>query len=91
MQPDQHVNPAEEPSSTSSPGRPADPAAEGTTFTFMPGVLREPASRIRIQLRVMRIGRRPDNDIIVSDLGVSKEHAELRRTPAGRLLDHRRR
>jgi pSer/pThr/pTyr-binding forkhead associated (FHA) protein len=82
MQPDQHVNPAEEPSSTSSPGRPADPAAEGTPF--MPGVLREPASRIRIQLRVMRIGRRPDNDIIVSDLGVSKEHAELRRTPADR-------
>ena len=32
MPPDQHVNPAEEPSSTSSPGRPADPAAEGTTF-----------------------------------------------------------
>jgi hypothetical protein len=83
MPPDQHVNPAEEPSSTSAPGRPADPAAEGTTL--MPGVLREPASRIRIQPQVMRIGRRPDNDIIVvSDLGVPKQHAELRRTPAGR-------
>ncbi len=33
---------------------------------------------------VTRIGRRPDNDIVVSDLGVSKQHAELRRTPAGR-------
>jgi ADP-ribose pyrophosphatase YjhB (NUDIX family) len=33
---------------------------------------------------VRRIGRRPDNDIIVNDLGVSKQHAELRRTPAGR-------
>jgi FHA domain len=82
MPPDQHVNPAEEPASTSSPGRPADPAAEG--ITLMPGVLREPASRIRIQPQVMRIGRRPDNDIIVSDLGVPKQHTELRRTPAGR-------
>jgi pSer/pThr/pTyr-binding forkhead associated (FHA) protein len=50
----------------------------------MPGVLREPTSRVRIQTQVMRIGRRPDNDIIVSDLGVSKQHAELRRSPAGR-------
>jgi predicted component of type VI protein secretion system len=33
---------------------------------------------------VRRIGRRPDNDIIVSDLGVSKQHAELRRSTAGR-------
>ena len=57
MPPDKHVNPAEEPLSTSAPGQPADLAAEGTTF--MPGVLREPASRIRIQSQVMRIGRRP--------------------------------
>ena len=35
-------------------------------------------------LQVTRIGRRPDNDIVVSDLGVSKQHAELRHTPAGR-------
>ena len=34
--------------------------------------------------QVTRIGRRPDNDIVVSDLSVSKQHAELRRTPAGR-------
>jgi len=32
----------------------------------------------------MRIGRRPDNDTVVADLGVSEHHAELRRTPAGR-------
>jgi pSer/pThr/pTyr-binding forkhead associated (FHA) protein len=31
----------------------------------------------------MRIGRNPHNDIIVSDLGVSKHHAELRRAPSG--------
>lgn len=82
MPPDQHVNPAEEPSPASSSSRPEDPAADGTTFP--PGVLRAPASRIRIQRQVTRIGRRPGNDIVVGDLRVSKEHAELRRTPAGR-------
>jgi hypothetical protein len=50
----------------------------------MPGVLRETTSRVRIQSQVMRIGRPPDNDIVISDQGVSKQHAELRRTPAGR-------
>jgi hypothetical protein len=58
MPPEQHVNPAEEPS----------PAA----------------ARFQSQPQVTRIGRRPDNDIVISDLGVSKHHAELRRTPAGR-------
>ena len=43
-----------------------------------------PASLLRIQPQVTRIGRRPDNDIIVHDLGVSKQHVELRRTPVGR-------
>ncbi len=43
-----------------------------------------PTARVYIQSPVMRIGRRPDNDIIVPDPGVSKQHAELRRTPAGR-------
>jgi ABC transport system ATP-binding/permease protein len=53
--------------------------------TFMPGVLREPTSKIRIQSKVLKIGRRPDNDIVVSDLGVSKQHAELRTSPTGRF------
>jgi ABC transport system ATP-binding/permease protein len=84
MAPDPHVNPAEEPPPTSAPSRSKYPAADCTTF--MPGVLRDPASRVRIQPQVMRIGRRPDNDIIIFDPGVSEHHAELRRTPAGRYL-----
>jgi pSer/pThr/pTyr-binding forkhead associated (FHA) protein len=80
MPPEQHVNSAEE---EPSPGRPGEPAADETTFA--PGVLPEPISRVRIQPQVMRIGRHPDNDIIVSDLSVSKQHAELRRAPARRF------
>ncbi len=81
MPPDPPVDPAEEPSPTSSPTRPEDRVPDAT---FTPGVLREPTSRVRIQPQVRRIGRGPDNDIVVMDLGVSKQHAELRRTPAGR-------
>ena len=33
--------------------------------------------------KTIRIGRRPDNDIIVSDLGVAKQHAKSVATPAG--------
>jgi len=62
-------------------GRKPAPASSDTTF--MPGVLRDPTARMRIQ-KVMKIGRRPDNDIVVSDLGVSKQHAELRLSPTGR-------
>jgi hypothetical protein len=82
MPSDQHVNPAGERSSSSSPSRPEALAADDTAF--QPGVLRDPVSRIRLQSQVKRIGRRPDNDIIVAALGVSKQHAELRRTSAGR-------
>ena len=51
--------------------------------TFMPGVLRDAVSRGRIQARVMRIGRGSDNDIVVADLNVSEQHAELRVTETG--------
>jgi ABC-type multidrug transport system ATPase subunit len=75
-----------------TPDRPQVPGA-GSGFeprpmdtTFMPGVLREPTSRVRIAgSKVMKIGRRPDNDIVVSDLGVSKQHAELRLSATGRF------
>ena len=53
--------------------------------TSLPGVDREPTSRIQLQAaRVLKIGRRPDNDIVLADLGVSKHHAELRMSPTGR-------
>ena len=39
-------------------------------------VIHSPASLIRI-------GRQPDNDVVLDDLLVSRHHAELRRTPGG--------
>jgi pSer/pThr/pTyr-binding forkhead associated (FHA) protein len=39
---------------------------------------------IWIQPPLMRIGRHPDNDVIVAEPGVSEQHAELRRTAPGR-------
>jgi ABC-type multidrug transport system ATPase subunit len=61
------------------------PAASAGDTTRMPGVVRDPTSRVRIQSKVMKIGRRPDNDIVVPDIGVSKQHAELRLSPTGRF------
>jgi ABC-type multidrug transport system ATPase subunit len=68
-------------------GRASEPAASDTTF--MPGVLRDPTNRLQIQSKVTTIGRRPDNDIRIDDLGVSKLHAELRVSPSGQkeLID----
>ena len=63
------------------PRMPREPV-DGNT-TFLPGVIRDPTTRLQLQAKVMRIGRRPDNDIVVSDLGVSKQHAELRKSPTG--------
>jgi ABC transport system ATP-binding/permease protein len=62
------------------PDQNVNPAEE----PFMPGVRRDPASRIRIPIQVTRIGRRPDNDIVIVDPDVSEQHAELRRAPASR-------
>jgi ABC transport system ATP-binding/permease protein len=56
---------------------------EGDT-TFLPGVYRDPTSRFRLQSKVIKIGRRPDNDVVLTDLGVSKQHAELRQSSSGR-------
>jgi ABC transport system ATP-binding/permease protein len=39
---------------------------------------REPSVIRRLPTKVLRIGRAPDNDVVISDLGVSRHHAELR-------------
>ena len=59
------------------PSVPAMPAGAATASHREPSVIRQ------LPTKVLRIGRAPDNDIVVSDLGVSRHHAELRRTGSG--------
>jgi ABC-type multidrug transport system ATPase subunit/pSer/pThr/pTyr-binding forkhead associated (FHA) protein len=48
------------------------------------GVDRDPISIIKVRTPTLRIGRSQDNDIVLSDLIVSRHHAELRKTSDGR-------
>src|SRR5262249_60970263 len=46
-------------------------------------IMRQPSAIMRLPTRVLRIGRAADNEVVVSDLSVSRYHAELRRSPRG--------
>ena len=59
--------------------RAAEPALPETP----PSVDRHPAHRLLLPAQAMRIGRTPDNDLILADLDVSRHHAELRKSPTG--------
>ena len=50
---------------------------------LLPSVDRRPTSRMPLPAKAMRIGRVPDNDLVLSDLNVSRHHAELRKSPTG--------
>ncbi|WP_238153858.1 FHA domain-containing protein [Streptomyces xinghaiensis] len=63
-------------------GGPRQPPAGGT----QPYDGQQPTGLHRLALgRVMRIGRALENDLVVSDLQVSRHHAEFRSTPDGRF------
>ena len=40
-------------------------------------------SRMPLPAKALRIGRVPDNDLVLADLDVSRHHAELRKSPTG--------
>ena len=44
---------------------------------------RAPSSIMRLPARLLRIGRAEDNEVVVSDLSVSRRHAELRKSARG--------
>jgi ABC transport system ATP-binding/permease protein len=60
----------------------AQPAA-AVQAEMLPSVDRRPTSRMPLPAKAMRIGRVPDNDVVLSDLNVSRHHAELRKSPTG--------
>ncbi len=67
------------------PARP-DPAAARPGPVPRPGgssIARQPSAIMRLPTRVLRIGRANDNEVVVSDLSVSRYHAELRRSSRG--------
>ncbi|ARP73599.1 ABC transporter ATP-binding protein [Streptomyces pluripotens] len=56
-----------------TPNRPTEVSLPKLTGTF-----RRPTSVRPLPARTIRIGRAPDNDLVVDDLTVSRRHAELR-------------
>jgi ABC-type multidrug transport system ATPase subunit len=64
------------------PPAPAPPAA-AVQADMLPSVDRRPTSRMPLPAKALRIGRVPDNDVVLSDLNVSRHHAELRKSPTG--------
>jgi mRNA-degrading endonuclease RelE of RelBE toxin-antitoxin system len=44
---------------------------------------RRPTARTPLPAQAMRIGRVPDNDLVLPHLDVSRHHAELRKSPTG--------
>ena len=61
---------------------PAQPAS-AVQSDMLPSVDRRPTSRMPLPAKALRIGRVPDNDVVLSDLNVSRHHAELRKSPTG--------
>lgn len=80
-------NPADGPRATlvgrtpPAPARPARPSA--VSMPSATGTFRQPTSVRPLPARTVRIGRAPDNDLVVDDLIVSRRHAELRSLDGG--------
>ncbi|MFI1201521.1 FHA domain-containing protein [Streptomyces sp. NPDC020883] len=78
QQPQQQAVPAQQ--------RPAQPQTPQARAQQPQGGDRSPTTFHRVDMgRVMRIGRALDNELVVSDLQVSRHHAEFRATPDGRF------
>jgi ABC-type multidrug transport system ATPase subunit len=59
-------------------------APEDVADAVLPSVDRRPTARLPLPAQLLRIGRTPENDLVLSDIGVSKRHAELRKSASGR-------
>jgi ABC-type multidrug transport system ATPase subunit/pSer/pThr/pTyr-binding forkhead associated (FHA) protein len=71
---------------TEMPDRGASAQPSATAVWSVQGTAvrdRFPSAVMPLPARVLRIGRAADNGVVVADLGVSRHHAELRRSPGG--------
>ncbi|WP_137991172.1 FHA domain-containing protein [Streptomyces vilmorinianum] len=79
--------PAPPPVPTPEPPAPAPPRTpprpSSVSHPAATGTFRQPTSVRPLPTRTVRIGRGPDNDLVVDDLVVSRRHAELRAHPDG--------
>ncbi|MEU7517325.1 FHA domain-containing protein [Streptomyces sp. NPDC042898] len=64
------------------------PAPSSVAYPNATGTFRRPTSVRPLPVHSIRIGRAPDNDVVVSDLIVSRRHAELRALPDGTYAIH---
>jgi ABC-type multidrug transport system ATPase subunit/pSer/pThr/pTyr-binding forkhead associated (FHA) protein len=67
-----------------TPGTPGRPATPQVPDDYRLSVDRRPTAVLPLPTSRMRIGRTDDNDLVLSDLSVSKHHAELRKTSDGK-------
>jgi ABC-type multidrug transport system ATPase subunit len=78
-------DPADGPVMFCSVSRPGAAQREGTALRGAGvSVDRRPTAVMRAPVKVLRIGRAPDNELVVPDLSVSRYHAELRNSGGGR-------
>ncbi|MEU0335242.1 FHA domain-containing protein [Streptomyces sp. NPDC006193] len=72
-------NPADGPRAVlARPPRPAPDRPPAVSVPELTGAFRRPSSVRPLPARTTRIGRAPDNDVVLRDLVVSRRHAELR-------------
>ncbi|OEJ97564.1 FHA domain-containing protein [Streptomyces thermolilacinus] len=64
-------------------GPPPEPRPSSVSLPGSTGTFRRPTSVRPLPTRTVRIGRAPDNDVVVDDLVVSRHHAELTSRPDG--------
>ncbi|MGW2017913.1 FHA domain-containing protein [Streptomyces sp. NPDC001927] len=73
--------PVPEPPAPAPPRTPPRPSS--VSHPALTGTFRRPTSVRPLPTRTVRIGRAPENDLVVDDLVVSRRHAELRAHPDG--------
>ncbi|MFI8520654.1 FHA domain-containing protein [Streptomyces sp. NPDC085481] len=64
------------------------PPPPPVSYPARTGTFRQPTSVRPLPTRSVRIGRAPDNDLVVDDLTVSRRHAELRAEADGTYVIH---
>src|ERR1700722_18052446 len=75
--------PTRPPAPTPRAQQPSDPWPGLKNVPESQVLQRPPSAVMRVTTTVLRIGRAADNDVVVSDLSVSRYHAQLRRTTRG--------